>query len=206
MCLPLWWLSRAVGALVGAVLGRRVRCGAYAPSPQRPHVMRRGSASPRARARASAATHQRTHASARAAGAAPRVALPPLRCAAPPRTFRSSRTGLGQRLTRARARAPPALRSRAPPAFTRTRALYQSGLEVTCGGQRDFRLWEGVPGHSRHLVGLHRAAILFWDALDATGYRTACHRRERCVARALPARKALRGAAAAAHPHAPPLH
>jgi hypothetical protein len=46
------------------------------------------------------------------------------------------------------------------------------------------------------LVALHRAAILFWDALDATGYRNACHRRERCAAwRAARARRRRRAAA-----------
>ena len=59
------------------------------------------------------------------------------------------------------------------------RALYQSGLEVSWGGQRDYRLYEGVPGHPRHLVWCHRAGILFWDALEATGYRAVFHRRER---------------------------
>ena len=58
-------------------------------------------------------------------------------------------------------------------------AMYQSGLEVSWGGQRDFRLYEGVPGHPRHLVWCHRAGILFWDAVEATGFRRMCHRRDR---------------------------
>jgi len=63
---------------------------------------------------------------------------------------------------------------------------------VSCGGQRDFRLWEGVPGHPRLLLWLHRAAILFWDAVDATNFRAFCHRRERC---AFPPRRAARAPA-----------
>lgn len=78
-----------------------------------------------------------------------------------------------------------------PPLLTRARslaparsALYQSGLEVTCGGQRDYRLYEGAPGQGRCLVLCHRLAITVWDALDATGYRALCHRQERCAAAA----------------------
>jgi hypothetical protein len=132
------------------------------------------------------------HRTCRTAAARRRRSCAPLARAPPPHALR-------RRLAR-RVRLPhaPAKRFRSHTlsacAPRRRRALYQSGLEVSCGGQRDFRLWEGVPGHSRHLVALHRAAILFWDALDATGYRTACHRRERRVA--------ARGSAAARCAHA----
>jgi hypothetical protein len=165
MCLPLWWLSRAVGALVGAVLGR---CVAF------PH---KGAARP---------------------ARLPRCAQPPPPRAAHGRPLRGACGALPAGVARscggdAAENLPPALALRVMTRRARARAdarrcaprarsaLYQSGLEVTCGGQRDFRLWEGAPGHPRHLVALHRAAILFWDALDATGYRAACHRRERCA-------------------------
>jgi hypothetical protein len=114
MCLPLFWLTRAAGAVASAVLGRCVAPERNATQPSTPWHW----------------TDKR-------------------------------------------------------PVSRLCSALYHSGLEVSCGGQRDYRLWEGVPGHPRALTLLHRAAITCWDVLDATGYRTACHRRERC-ARAIP--------------------
>jgi hypothetical protein len=83
-------------------------------------------------------------------------------------------------------------------ARARRSALYQSGLEVSCGGQRDYRLWEGVPGHPRHLLLLHRAGILFWDVVDWTNFRSLCHRRERCGCRAAARARAARGSPRAA--------